>query len=166
MAPNPPRLARWSSCASRGAGLAVFEALLLGGLEAGIVGQSLHLGLPDVKDKTRNTGDKIELTRADSPGRSIWEPLSTMTQYARSIEELRDPVALRAVYVKRFGLPPARLALACRSTQVMHGQQGHDDGGESGGRRPCRGEIVPTSQVGNPCGPSAIAKRPSGWQNL
>ncbi len=74
-----------------------FEAFSLGGLEARIVGQSLHLALTGVKDKTRNARYKIEFTRVGSPGRSNWDPLFTVIQYARSIEELREPVALGAV---------------------------------------------------------------------
>ncbi len=104
-----------------------FEAFSLGGLEAKIVGQSLHLALLGVKDKTHNTGYKIEFTRVGSPGRSNWDPLFRAIKHARSIEELRDPVALGAVYVKRFGLPPVGMALACRITQLMHGQLGNDD---------------------------------------
>ncbi len=43
-----------------------FAVFSLGGLGAKIVGQSLHLALRDVKDKTRNAGYKIEFTRAGS----------------------------------------------------------------------------------------------------
>ncbi len=86
---------------------------------------SLQLALLSVKDKTPKTGYKIEFTRPGSPGRRNWEPMFTVIKYARSIEELRDPVALRAAYVKRFHLPPAGMAVACRITQVMHGQLGN-----------------------------------------
>ncbi len=104
-----------------------FEAFSLGGLEAKIVGQSLHLALTGVKDKTRKAGYKTEFTRARSPGRSNWDPLFTVIKYAGSIEELQDPFVLGAAYVKRFHLPPAGRAQACRITQLMHGQLGNDD---------------------------------------
>ncbi len=69
------------------------------------MGDSLQLALLSVKDKTPKTGYKIEFTRPGSPGRRNWEPMFTVIKYARSIEDLRDPVALRAAYVKRFPCP-------------------------------------------------------------
>ncbi len=95
---------------------AQFAAFPLGRLEAKIVGQSLHLALRDVKDKTRNAGYKIEFTRAGSLSRSNCDPLLTVIKYAGTLEQLRDRASAMAatwneIAIWHHGEPTLRLFL-------------------------------------------------------